>query len=81
MVARTLLKKSNIILIDEGLNAIDINLERKILKNIFNEYRNKTIIIVSHRLENMDLYNKVIRLANGKIENILTYPKEVNNAW
>ena len=80
ILARTLLKKSNIILIDEGLNAIDINLERKILKNIFNEYRNKTIIIVSHRLENMDLYNKVIRLANGKIENILTYPKEVNNA-
>ena len=80
ILARTLLKKSNIILIDEGLNAIDINLERKILKNIFNEYRNKTIIIVSQRLENMDLYNKVIRLANGKIENILTYPKEVNNA-
>ena len=30
MLARMLLKKSKIILIDEGLNAVDINLERKI---------------------------------------------------
>ena len=68
ILARSLLKKGNIILIDEGLNAIDINLERKILKNIFNKYKNKTIIIVSHRLENMDLYDKVIRINNGFIE-------------
>ena len=67
ILARALLKKGNIILIDEGLNAIDINLERKILKNIFDRYRNKTIIIVSHRLENMDLYDIVIELRNGYI--------------
>ena len=70
ILARSLLKKGNIILIDEGLNAIDINLERKILKNIFNKYKNKTIIIVSHRLENMDLYDKVIRINNGFIETV-----------
>ena len=79
ILARTLLKKSNIMLIDEGLNAIDVNLERKILKNIFREYKNKTIIIVSHRLENMDLYNKVIKLENGMINDILVYPKEIYN--
>ena len=37
MLARMLLKPSKIMLIDEGLNAIDINLERKILKNIFSK--------------------------------------------
>jgi ATP-binding cassette subfamily B protein len=78
VLARALLKKSNIVLIDEGLNAIDIDLERKILKNIFHEYKNKTIIIVSHRLENMDLYNQVIKLNNGTIEQILEKPKENN---
>lgn len=53
--------------------------KRKILKNIFREYKNKTIIIVSHRLENMDLYNKVIKLENGMINDILVYPKEIYN--
>lgn len=62
ILARALLKESFYILIDEGLNEIDINLERKILKNIFNYYQQKTIIIVSHRLDNMDLYTKVINL-------------------
>jgi len=67
ILARALLKQSKIILIDEGLNEIDINLERKILKNIFKFYSNKTIIIVSHRLNNMDLFDKVIKLENKKV--------------
>ena len=72
ILARALLKKSNIILIDEGLNQIDINLERKILKDIFRVYKNKTIIIVSHRKENIDLYDKVIKISDGKLQEVIT---------
>ena len=72
ILARALLKNSKIILIDEGLNEIDINLERKILKNIFAYYKDKTIIIVSHRLDNMDLYNKVINIEKGRVKDVLT---------
>ena len=64
ILARALLKKSKIILIDEGLNEIDIDLERKILKNIFMVYQDTTIIIVSHRLNNIDLFDKIIRIVN-----------------
>ena len=71
ILARALLKNSKIILIDEGLNEIDINLERKILKNIFKYYKDKTIIIVSHRLDNIDLYNRVVKVDNGKIKDVL----------
>lgn len=67
ILARSIIKNFDLLLIDEGLNQIDVNLERKILKNIFNMYKEKTIIIVSHRLENMDLYNRMIRLEKGKI--------------
>ena len=72
ILARALLKKSNIILIDEGLNQIDINLERKILKDIFKIYKNKTIIIVSHRKENIDLYDKVIKISKGSVQEVIT---------
>ena len=67
VLARSLLSKFNILIIDEGLNQMDIGLERQVLKNIFNEYKSKTIIIVSHRLENMDLFDQVLELSNGKI--------------
>lgn len=67
VLARALLKQAQIILIDEGLSQVDVPLERKILKNIFNEFRDKTFIIVSHRMENVDLYDRVIKINNGEI--------------
>lgn len=68
ILARSIINEFDLLLIDEGLNQIDVELERKILKNLFNKFHDKTIIIVSHRLENMDLYDKLIKLENGKIK-------------
>ena len=69
ILARSLLKNSNIVMIDEGLNEIDIKLERKILLDIFNEYKDKTFIIISHRTDNMDLYNRLIKIDKGILKN------------
>lgn len=68
ILARSIINNFELLLIDEGLNQIDVALERKILKNLFNKFHDKTIIIVSHRLENMDLYDKLIKLENGKVK-------------
>ena len=76
ILARMLLKESKIILIDEGLNALDINLERKILKNIFSKYSDATIIVVSHRMENVDLFEHVIHFDHGTIHKEYYLPKE-----
>ena len=67
ILARALLKNFEVLIIDEGLSQTDINLERKILKNLFKMYENKMIIVISHRLDNMDLYDRVIELKNGEI--------------
>lgn len=71
ILARALLRNFNILIIDEGLNQLDVNLERRILKRLFEKYKNKTILVISHRTENIDLYNRKIILENGAlIENI-----------
>lgn len=67
ILVRALLKNFEVLIIDEGLSQMDINLERKILKNLFKMYENKMIIVISHRLDNMDLYDRVIELKNGEI--------------
>lgn len=64
ILARALLKRGNVVLIDEGLNEVDPKLERKILKNIFRKYSDKTFIIISHRKDNMEMYDRVISV-NG----------------
>ena len=67
VLARTLLTDFDVLIIDEGLNQVDIKLERKILKNILEKYPNKTIIVISHRLNNKDLYDKIVNFKDGKI--------------
>jgi ABC-type multidrug transport system fused ATPase/permease subunit len=66
-IARALLKNSTIYIFDESMSEMDIGLERKILKNIFDNYKDKTIIVISHRLDNADLYDRVISMDNLKI--------------
>ena len=67
VLGRTLLKKFKILLIDEGLSQMDISLERRILKRLFDKYKDNTIIVVSHRLDNVDLYDHHIELNKGKV--------------
>ena len=67
ILARSLLKISDVYIFDEALSQIDIKRERKIIKNIFKYLKDKTIIIISHRYDNKDLFNRVIELSEGKL--------------
>ncbi len=67
ILARYLLKATNYIFIDEGLSQIDINMERQILKDMFKYFRDKTFVIVSHRLDNLDLFDRMIKLKEGQV--------------
>lgn len=65
LLARTLLKKANIYIFDESLSEVDSKKERIILKRIFQVYKDKTILYVSHRFENEDLFDRKIKVENG----------------
>ena len=62
ILARTLLKEADIYIFDEALSAVEIDKEREILGNIFTLLKNKTIIVVSHRFNNSDLFDKKIEV-------------------
>lgn len=70
ILARNLCDDANIILIDETLSKLDVNLERIILKKLFKNYKNKTFLIISHRKDNLDLFNKLIMFKDRKAETI-----------
>ena len=67
ILSRALLKDSSIYIFDEALSQIDIERERKILKNIFKYLKDKIVIIISHRFDNKDLFDKVFEIRNGNI--------------
>lgn len=66
-IARSLYKKSEVIIFDEATNALDITTEKKIIKLIKNLSREKTIIIVTHNLNNLYICDDSFRINEGKI--------------
>ena len=69
ILARTLLSEFKILILDEGTNQIDIELERDILNNILKSFKDKTLIFVSHRDNNKDLFDKIVKLERKGIQN------------
>lgn len=67
ILARSIMKDSDIYIFDEALNQIDIEKEQEILKGLLNYLKDKTVIVISHRLTCIDLFNRVLTLKNGKI--------------
>lgn len=65
VLARSFLKETDIYILDEALSAIDIKTERLILENMFKYWSKKTIIVVSHRFNNADIFDKKIVLGDN----------------
>jgi ABC-type bacteriocin/lantibiotic exporter with double-glycine peptidase domain len=58
-------KKAKIYILDEATNKIDHTSERKILKNIITKYKTKTIIYITHKKDNLDLFEKKYYFKKG----------------
>ena len=67
ILCRYLLRNSNIYIFDEAFGQIDFEKEREILKEMFSYLKNKTIIVISHRLNNKKLFDRWIKIIDGKI--------------
>ena len=67
ILARSLLRESKYLILDETMNEIDIDSERIIIKNIKTEYK-KVIILITHRTSNKDLFDEIIKVEGGKCE-------------
>ena len=75
MLARTLVRNIDYIILDETTSEIDIKSERKILERIFTEYK-KTIILISHRDSNEDLFTKKVFVWKGDLWKRLVQNKQ-----
>ena len=58
VLARSLLKHSNYILLDEALSEVGFNEEKQIIERLFETFKDKTIIYVSHKKEIIDLFKE-----------------------
>lgn len=66
-IARAIIKNPEILLFDDCLSAVDTETEEQILNNLLEISKNKTTIIVSHRVSSAKNADKIIILDEGKI--------------
>lgn len=66
-IARAIIKDPEILLFDDCLSAVDTETEEQILNNLLHISKDKTTIIVSHRVSSAKNADKIIILENGEI--------------
>jgi len=66
-IARAIIKNPAILLFDDCLSAVDTETEEMILNNLFEISKDKTTIIVSHRVSSAKNADKIIILEDGRI--------------
>ena len=69
-LARSFYKDSQIYIFDEATNSLDNNTETKILNTVQKITKNKTLIIISHKIASLDFCDKVFRIKNGSLKRI-----------
>ncbi len=77
-IARALIKKPKILILDDCLSAVDTETEETILNNLYNVSKNITTLIVSHRISSLKNADTIIVVENGSIIQQGTHNQLVN---
>ena len=77
-LARLFFDDSKIIILDEATSAMDNITEKQVMKNIVKQLKNKTIIIIAHRLETIKDVDKIFVLSDGVIKEQGKYNELLN---
>lgn len=66
-IARALIKKPSVLILDDSLSSVDTKTEEKILSNLNEISKNSTTIIISHRISTVKDSDEIIFLEDGEI--------------
>lgn len=67
-IARAFLKDAPILILDEIAASLDVDNEKKIQESLNNLIKDKTVVIISHRMKSIENADKIVVLENGKVE-------------
>ena len=75
-IARAIYLNPDILCFDEATSALDYDTENEILKTILSVKKNKTVIIIAHRLKTIENCDQIIELDKGTVKRVTT-PQEI----
>lgn len=78
-IARAIIRNPKILVLDDCLSAVDTNTENAILNNLKEIMKDKTTFLISHRVSNARLADKIIVLDEGRIVEQGTHEELLNS--
>ena len=79
-IARAILKKSKIILLDEATSSLDAETEEKIQEAIKYLTKGRTTLVIAHRLSTILNSNKIYVIDSGKVIGEGTHSELIENS-
>ena len=77
-LARLFFDESKIIILDEATSAMDNIIEKEVIENIVKNLKNKTLIVIAHRLETIKDVDEILVLDSGVIVEKGNYQELIN---
>lgn len=79
-IARAFLKDAPILILDEISASLDVDNEKKIQESLNKLIKDKTVIIISHRLKSIENVDKIIVIDDGLVEDVGTHKELINSS-
>jgi ATP-binding cassette subfamily B protein len=77
LIARAIYKNPDYLFFDEATNSLDAVNENKIVENLNHFFKNRTVLVVAHRLSTVKHADQIVVLEKGKLVEIGTHQELV----
>jgi ABC-type multidrug transport system fused ATPase/permease subunit len=77
-IARALYNSREVLVLDEATNSLDVKTEELIIESISKSRENKTVIMVTHRVQSLKKCDKILILENGLLLNKGSFNELIN---
>ena len=69
-LARLILRNPGILLLDEAFSALDPDTESKVRRNLFSHFRDRTFLVITHRLHALDEFDRLYLMQAGQLQQV-----------
>jgi len=78
-IARSLYNNPSFLVMDEATSALDNIIEKRVVNNLINNFKELTVIMITHKVNNLDKFDQIYLIQDGEIKDQGTFQYLLKN--